>query len=91
MAVSELVTNACRHSRSARPGGTVALSAAFTRRDGLTLTVTDQGSDDERGPQINPAGRCEGGLGLGICRAFGHLEIAGDAATGWCVRLRMSV
>lgn len=80
LCLSELATNAVRHSASARPGGTFTVHAQIIDGAGVFLEVTDNG-----GPW-QPAE--DDGLmhGLGIARSLAaSLSIGGGAASGWVV------
>ena len=73
LVVSELVTNALRHTRSGRPGGTVTVAIAGGW-DGVTVHVHDLGAAGGRVPQPCPAaggGLADGGRGLPIVMAIG--------------------
>ncbi|PSK88944.1 anti-sigma regulatory factor (Ser/Thr protein kinase) [Murinocardiopsis flavida] len=70
---SELATNACRHSCSARPGGAYTLT--LTRHeDRVRITVTDAGPRAVgAGRRPQPAtGAEESGRGLALVAAFAH-------------------
>ncbi|PSK97954.1 anti-sigma regulatory factor (Ser/Thr protein kinase) [Murinocardiopsis flavida] len=69
---SELATNACRHSRSARPGGAYALT--LTRyEDRVRITVTDAGPRPVPAPRTRPASEAEeSGRGLALVAAYAH-------------------
>lgn len=69
---SELVTNACLHTRSGQAGGHVSLGVVATR-NAVTITVVDRGSDAT--PTISPDGRTETGRGLALCADLGDLTI----------------
>lgn len=74
--VTELVTNAVRHSRSGRPGGRVTVAVADC--DGmLHITVIDAGSADRRPRlRVEPDGAGGGGRGLWLVQEL-------SAAWGW--------
>ncbi len=73
LVVSELVTNALRHTRSGCPGGTVTVAIAGGW-DGVTVHVHDLGAESGRVPRPRPAaggGLADGGRGLPIVMAVG--------------------
>jgi anti-sigma regulatory factor (Ser/Thr protein kinase) len=74
--LSELMTNAVLHSRSARAGGRVTIAITHSRT-AVLVEVTDDGSDTK--PSLHPAnGHGEHGYGLVLVEA---------SATRWgCVR-----
>ena len=64
LAVSELFTNALRHSRSGRPGGTITVIITCGP-DGVTVHVHDQGAAGGVVPRPRDAGdEAESGRGL---------------------------
>lgn len=77
--VSELATNATRHTASGRPGGRygVVLEAAADR---VHVEVVDQGGTDA--PDVH-LGEGETGRGLWICATLGALRYA-PAESGGC-------
>ena len=62
--VTELVTNAVRHSRSGRPGDRVTVAVADCGGT-LHINVIDGGSADHR-PQLRPEADDDGGGGRGL-------------------------
>jgi anti-sigma regulatory factor (Ser/Thr protein kinase) len=81
LCLSELATNAARHSASARPGGTFCVTADVVEGAGVHLDVTDDGGPWR--PGSDGDGRMHG---LGIVRALAvSLSINGGPATGWTV------
>jgi hypothetical protein len=75
LVVTELVTNAIRHTRSGLPGGTVTVAIAGGW-DGVTVHVHDLGAADGQVPRPRVAaadqdGLADGGLGLPIVAAVG--------------------
>ncbi|PSK86234.1 anti-sigma regulatory factor (Ser/Thr protein kinase) [Murinocardiopsis flavida] len=70
--VSELATNACRHSCSARPGGAYTLT--LTRyEDRVRITVTDAGPRPVPAPRPSSAPETdESGRGLALVAAVAH-------------------
>lgn len=74
MICSELVTNAVRHSRSALPGGQVAVRAEVREHYYTWLEVEDQGG--EWGGRSNDG---DGGRGLEVVAALSdYWDIKGD-------------
>jgi serine/threonine-protein kinase RsbW len=64
--VSELVTNALRHTRSGRPGGTVLVAVAGGW-DSVTVHVHDLGADDGQVPRPRlAAADADSGRGLAL-------------------------
>lgn len=85
--LSELVTNALQHSRSALPGGT------FTVRAALSTAVLHVEVEDGGGPwEAHPDPTGQRGRGLLIvsqfARAWGR---AGDSDSGWVVWFEMDL
>ena len=84
LCLSELVSNACLHSRSGEPGGHFTVRAELSAK-GLRVEVRDGG-----GPWVWPAEPDEHGRGLMIvgclARAWGR---AGDRERGWTVWFEM--
>jgi serine/threonine-protein kinase RsbW len=86
LVVSELVTNAIRHTRSGRPGGTIIVAVAGGR-DGVTVHVHDQGTASGQMPRPRPARApfgqpTEGGRGLPIVIAVSAQW--GTLPAAWC-------
>jgi serine/threonine-protein kinase RsbW len=82
LVVSELVTNALRHTRSGRPGGTVVVAVAGGW-DSVTVHVHDLGADLGRVPRPRQAARdAEGGRGLAIVIAVSAEW--GIIPAAWC-------
>jgi len=86
LVVTELVTNAIRHTRSGLPGGTVTVAIAGGW-DGVTVHVHDLGADPrpERRPRlaaVDGDGLADGGRGLLIVAAAG--ERWGMIPAAWC-------
>ncbi len=86
LVVSELVTNALRHTRSGRPGGMVIVALAGGW-DGVTVHVHDQGAGSGQMPRPRPAGAdgdglAEGGRGLRIVIAVSAEW--GTLPAAWC-------
>jgi two-component sensor histidine kinase len=80
LCLSELATNAIRHSASGQPGGTFTVTTDM-RHDGVILAVRDAGGPWQ--PGASPDGRMHG-LGI-VAELAAHLSVSGDAATGWTV------
>lgn len=84
LCLSELVSNACLHSRSGEPGGQFTVRAELSTK-GLRVEVRDGG-----GPWVWPAEPEEHGRGLliisSLARAWGR---AGDRERGWAVWFEM--
>jgi len=77
--VSELATNACLHSASARPGGTFTVTVLIYGGGGLRVEVTDAG-----GPWISRAHGDDWLHGLAIVASLAAGSgVRGDAVTGW--------
>jgi serine/threonine-protein kinase RsbW len=82
LCLSELATNAIRHSASAAPGGTFTVGAEIAAGIGVWLKVYDDGGAWPE-PASEPGDRMHG---LGIVRAVAtSTSIDGYAATGWIV------
>jgi len=86
LVVSELVTNAIRHTRAGQPGGMVMVAIAGGW-DGVTVHVHDLGAPGEPVPRPRPAsgdrcGPADGGRGLLIVAAVG--EQWGTVPAVWC-------
>jgi serine/threonine-protein kinase RsbW len=82
LVVSELVTNALRHTRSGRPGGTVVVAVAGGW-DSVTVHVHDLGAGGGRVPRPRQAARdAEGGRGLAIVIAVSAEW--GIIPAAWC-------
>ena len=81
---SELVTNAMRHSRSARPGGRVTVRAEVRQQEYTWLEVEDQGGD-----WIDDGLGDEGGRGLKVVAALSdYWDVKGDETRRMvCARL----
>jgi anti-sigma regulatory factor (Ser/Thr protein kinase) len=81
LCLSEMVTNAVRHSASAALGGTVRVRAEITGGAGVYLEVIDDG-----GPWQS-SGSNDGHLhGLGIVRSLAtSLAISGSETDGWTI------
>jgi len=81
---SELVTNAVRHSRSRRPGGTVSL-LILESPDGVRVEVTDDGCDDGV-PVVKADAFASDGHGLMLVQSlaaqWGYLR-SGAGTTVW--------
>jgi anti-sigma regulatory factor (Ser/Thr protein kinase) len=81
LCLSELATNAARHSASAGPGGIFRVAADVIEGAGVHLDVTDEGGPWR--PGSDGDGRMHG---LGIVRALAvSVSINGGAAAGWTV------
>jgi anti-sigma regulatory factor (Ser/Thr protein kinase) len=79
--LSELATNAVRHSASARAGGTFRVTAEVTEGAGVHLAVTDNGGAWRHDGDSD--GRAHG---LGIVGALAaSVSISGGPAAGWTV------
>jgi anti-sigma regulatory factor (Ser/Thr protein kinase) len=82
LVVSELVTNALRHTRSGRPGGTVVVAVA-EGWDSVTVHVHDLGAGLGQVPRPRQAARdAEGGRGLAIVIAVSAEW--GIIPAAWC-------
>lgn len=86
--VSELVTNAVRHSDSARPGGTITLTLSEPAPGLIRIEVTDAGSPADT-PHVRPRpdDHDENGRGLLIVQTIATAWGRHDTATGrttWC-------
>lgn len=84
LCLSELVSNACLHSRSGEPGGQFTVRAELSAK-GLRVEVRDGG-----GPWVWPAEAGEHGRGLliigSLARAWGR---SGDRERGWTIWFEM--
>jgi anti-sigma regulatory factor (Ser/Thr protein kinase) len=82
LCLSELATNAARHSASAKSGGSFSVTADVIEGAGVHLDVTDHG-----GPWRPGDGDGDGRThGLGIVRALAvSMSINGDPEAGWTV------
>jgi anti-sigma regulatory factor (Ser/Thr protein kinase) len=78
MCVSELATNATRHTASGQPGGKYCVVVEVLQGR-AHVEVVDQGS--ERRPDIQ-LGRSESGRGLWICARLGVLQYAAAPSGG---------
>jgi serine/threonine-protein kinase RsbW len=84
LVVTELVTNAIRHTRSGWPGGTVMVAVAGGW-DGVTVHVHDLGAVGGQVPRPRSArgdGLAESGRGLPIVAAVGQQW--GTVPAAWC-------
>jgi anti-sigma regulatory factor (Ser/Thr protein kinase) len=84
LVVTELVTNAIRHTRSGQPGGVVVVAVAGGW-DGVTVHVHDLGAPGGQVPRPRPAdgdGPADGGRGLPIVAAIS--EQWGTVPAAWC-------
>jgi anti-sigma regulatory factor (Ser/Thr protein kinase) len=82
LCLSELATNAMRHSASAAPGGTFTVGAEIAAGIGVWVKVYDDGGAWQE-PASESADRMHG---LAIVRALAtSISIDGDADTGWIV------
>jgi serine/threonine-protein kinase RsbW len=82
LCLSELATNAVRHSASALPGGSFCVTADVIEGAGVHLDVTDNGGPWRPGDRDGD-GRTHG---LGIVRALAvSMSINGDQEAGWTV------
>jgi hypothetical protein len=85
LCLSELVSNACLHSRSREPGGHFTVRAELSAK-GLRVEVRDDG-----GPWVWPAEPDEHGRGLlivgALARAWGRA--GDDSRRGWTVWFEM--
>jgi anti-sigma regulatory factor (Ser/Thr protein kinase) len=88
LAVSELATNAVRHSRSGHGGTFTVDIAIFADPDAVRVYVADDGGPTT--PHVIPdADRCDegGGHGLALVESltsmWGYLS-SGDGGTTWC-------
>jgi anti-sigma regulatory factor (Ser/Thr protein kinase) len=77
LCLSELATNAVRHSASGQPGGTFTV-AAEVLDDGVVLEVRDAGGPWP--PATSPDGRMHG-LGI-VAELTARLSFSGDPAKG---------
>lgn len=66
--VSELVTNAIRYSRSARPGGRVGVTLA-EHDERIRIEVVDEGPEDGMPHLVDAGPDAQCGRGLGIVQA----------------------
>jgi anti-sigma regulatory factor (Ser/Thr protein kinase) len=86
LCLSELVSNACLHSRSGEPGGQFTVRAELSAK-GLRVEVRDGG-----GPWVWPAEAGEHGRGLliigSLARAWGR---AGERERGWTVWFEIDI
>jgi serine/threonine-protein kinase RsbW len=81
LCLSELATNAARHSASAEPGGIFLVTADVIEGAGVHLDVADNGGPWR--PGSDGDGRMHG---LGIVRELAvSVSVNGDAAAGWTV------
>lgn len=82
---SELVTNAVRHSRSRRAGGTVTL-VILEDQDGVRIEVTDDGSDTGT-PVVKADTFASDGHGLllvqSLAEQWGYLRSGAAGTTVW--------
>lgn len=86
LVVSELVTNALKHTRSGQPGGTVTVAIAG-RWCGVTVHVHDLGADSGRVSRlrltaVDGDGLSDGGRGLQIVAGVGAEW--GTLPAAWC-------
>ena len=84
LVVTELVTNAIRHTRSGQPGGVVMVAVAGGW-DGVTVHVHDLGASGGQVPRPRPAGGnrlADGGRGLPIVAAISGQW--GTVPAAWC-------
>jgi anti-sigma regulatory factor (Ser/Thr protein kinase) len=84
LVVSELVTNAIRHTRSGQPGGTVVVAIAGGW-DAVTVHVHDLGTVGGRVPRprrLEDNGLADGGRGLPVVIAVGSEW--GTIPAAWC-------
>jgi anti-sigma regulatory factor (Ser/Thr protein kinase) len=84
LVVSELVTNALRHTRSGQPGGTVAVAVAVAGGwDSVTVHVHDLGASGGQVPRPRTAAAdADGGRGLRIVIAVSAEW--GIIPAAWC-------
>ncbi|MFC7386329.1 ATP-binding protein [Sphaerisporangium rhizosphaerae] len=85
LAVSELVTNSLRHSRSGEVGGTVTLTIRWSDT-AIRIEVTDEGSSTNA-PRVRDEPEAEGGRGLQIISALAKewgTSHHGPNVTLWC-------
>ncbi|MET1035209.1 MAG: ATP-binding protein [Arthrobacter sp.] len=82
---SELVTNAARYTRSADPGGLVALAGPTVK-----ISVLDEGAVGGAVPTCSPADRLNSGWGLSMCAELGALTVQ-PVAAGHLVSVALDV
>lgn len=78
--VSELATNAARHSRSGQPGGKYQVVVEVIGGRQAHVEVVDQGG--EHAPDVLLGGRGESGRGLWICATLGVLQFCAAPSGG---------
>ncbi|QXJ27074.1 ATP-binding protein (plasmid) [Actinomadura graeca] len=79
LTVSELVTNAVRHTHSGRPGGAYAL-VVTAEADGVRVAVADQGAVTEPRVPVPACDSATGGRGLCTVARLGSLGWEGGPA-----------